>query len=205
MYHILYETTNLINGKKYIGIHSSEVIDDSYLGSGVAIKRAIEKHGKENFERKIISLHASRKELLKAETLYVTEDIVNDKNYYNMQLGGMSYIDSLIAMSAESFYKHQSKAGKIGGKVAYENMSAETKKSWHSKGGKSSINSGGYKMSESGKINISESRKNSKKYICPICKGKAMDGGNFNKHMNFKHQIPKEDCYQWRAGAEVDD
>ena len=38
----IYETTNNINNKKYIGKHYGE-IDDSYLGSGILIKKAIKK------------------------------------------------------------------------------------------------------------------------------------------------------------------
>ena len=37
MYHFVYETTNLINGKKYIGKHSTDDLNDGYLGSGKAI------------------------------------------------------------------------------------------------------------------------------------------------------------------------
>ena len=36
MEHYIYLTTNLINGKKYIGKHFG-AIDDSYLGSGTLL------------------------------------------------------------------------------------------------------------------------------------------------------------------------
>ena len=43
MFGYIYETTNLINGKKYIGKHISSDFDKFYLGSGTYIKNAIEK------------------------------------------------------------------------------------------------------------------------------------------------------------------
>lgn len=50
---IVYCTVNLINGKKYIGSHIHN--DDSYLGSGTNIKKAIKKYGRENFKRYILA------------------------------------------------------------------------------------------------------------------------------------------------------
>lgn len=45
MYGYVYQTINLINGKKYIGKHKSNVFDESYKGSGVYLSRAIKKYG----------------------------------------------------------------------------------------------------------------------------------------------------------------
>jgi len=205
MYHILYETTNNINGKKYIGIHTSDSLDDGYIGSGTGIKRAIEKYGKDSFTRTILNFYNSRKELLKAEAAIVTEDVVRNDRYYNMILGGRNLIDSLVDMDDEEALKaHQSKAGKAGAKAFRESLPENEIKEWHSAGGKKSKNPGGYNMSEKGKANIKNARKNSQKYLCPICKHKPLDGGNFNKHMNVVHNIKKEECYQWRGGAKVD-
>ena len=41
MYGYIYETTNLINGKKYIGKHKADCFDKSYIGSGTILTRAI--------------------------------------------------------------------------------------------------------------------------------------------------------------------
>lgn len=49
---IIYKTTNLHNNKIYIG--KAKINDPVYLGSGVILKQAIEKYGKENFTKEII-------------------------------------------------------------------------------------------------------------------------------------------------------
>jgi len=47
MKHYVYKITNNINDKIYIGKHSSKDINrDSYLGSGIAISKAIKKYGR---------------------------------------------------------------------------------------------------------------------------------------------------------------
>jgi hypothetical protein len=47
MKHYIYKTTNLINGKIYIGKRSHKNPEkDKYLGSGNVLKQAISKYGK---------------------------------------------------------------------------------------------------------------------------------------------------------------
>jgi hypothetical protein len=55
MRYILYKITNLINGRYYIGRYATNNIYDSYMGSGIAIKNAIEKYGLENFVKEVIA------------------------------------------------------------------------------------------------------------------------------------------------------
>jgi len=87
---ILYKTTNLINNKTYIGIHSTNKLDDGYLGSGLAMKRAIKKYGKENFKREILELCSSYDELIEREKFHVNYLWVNEITNYNLKTGGQN-------------------------------------------------------------------------------------------------------------------
>ena len=91
MYGYVYETTCLINGKKYIGMHKWDKpeIDNNYLGSGLLLKQAIKKYGKENFSCKILLCCDSREELSKAERELIskTKAPINEQ-YYNIEDGG---------------------------------------------------------------------------------------------------------------------
>ena len=53
---IVYKTTNLLNGKVYIGKHETYDINDDYLGSGKILKYALKKYGSINFKKEIIIL-----------------------------------------------------------------------------------------------------------------------------------------------------
>jgi len=88
MKHIVYETTNKINGKKYIGKHSTDDLDDGYLGSGSSLKSAINKYGKENFERVTLKEFNTEQEAYEYEEELVTMDIVTNDVYYNLMGGG---------------------------------------------------------------------------------------------------------------------
>jgi len=71
-YNFVYKTTNLINKKIYVGVHSTDNLDDGYLGSGKRLLLAIRKYGKENFKREIISFVDSREDAYKLESEIVT-------------------------------------------------------------------------------------------------------------------------------------
>ena len=102
LYGFIYITTNLINGKMYIGQKKSK--NDThwkgYLGSGVALKRAIKKYGKENFDRKIIDIAFNAHELNYLEYFYTQIfDVVKKESWYNQCYGGN-------ATFSESFYEN---------------------------------------------------------------------------------------------------
>ena len=49
----IYLTTNLLNGKQYVGSHEGN-IDDNYFGSGSLIKKSLSKNGKLNFHKVLL-------------------------------------------------------------------------------------------------------------------------------------------------------
>lgn len=71
MYHFIYKTTNQIDGKVYVGLHSTGSLDDKYLGSGVYLKRAIKKYGVQNFTREILEFCEDRDSLLECEIKWI--------------------------------------------------------------------------------------------------------------------------------------
>jgi len=84
---IIYKTTNLINGKIYIGQSINNY--NSYLGSGVLIKRALEKYGKENFKKEILCECDTTVELNKNEKFWINYYNSTDINIgYNIDCGG---------------------------------------------------------------------------------------------------------------------
>lgn len=84
----IYMTTNLINGKKYIGKHKGE-LNDSYLGSGTLLLRAIKKYGKENFKKEILYISKDEKENSIKEKEFIKKyNAVNREDFYNIHEGG---------------------------------------------------------------------------------------------------------------------
>lgn len=87
-YHFVYKITNSINGKYYIGVHSTNVIEDGYMGSGSLLRRDIKEHGINNFEREILHHFETRHEALQKEMEIVNFDFLRDEMTYNLVIGG---------------------------------------------------------------------------------------------------------------------
>ena len=90
-HYLVYQITNLINQKIYIGIHETYDLDDEYMGSSVYLKRSIEKHGVENFKKEILFEFNNPKEMIAKERELVNDEFVNRIDTYNLNLGGGSF------------------------------------------------------------------------------------------------------------------
>jgi len=102
---IIYKVTNKINGKSYIGQtvrtlevrKSGHLCDTFHRNSNFVIHRALRKHGKENFEWKVIDDTVKTiEELNEKEKHYIEkyDTFMDNGNGYNMTTGGENALHS---------------------------------------------------------------------------------------------------------------
>lgn len=165
MEHFIYKTTNRINGKYYIGKHKTKQKSDGYIGSGRALKQAIQKYGRSAFRCEILEYAESDEQLNRLEEQYVTEQVVADRDSYNMVVGGRggwNYVHENGLCDPNEYGKRGRKEFQRRMKdPEYYQAFCERKKSklieFYAKGGKNP--NLGRKLSDQVKRNISEARK----------------------------------------------
>lgn len=87
-YNYFYRIENKIDGKFYYGIHSTDNLNDGYMGSGRRLREAMRIFGKNNFTKEILKFFDSRGQASDYEARMVTEELVLDDNCYNVRCGG---------------------------------------------------------------------------------------------------------------------
>jgi len=113
-YHFIYKTTCTLNDKYYIGMHSTNKLDDGYLGSGKRLRYSIRKYGIENFKCEILEFLPDRVSLANKEREIVNEEMLKDSNCLNLKPGGFG------GFSSE---EHRKKAQAAGGKKVRQILS----------------------------------------------------------------------------------
>ena len=93
MFYTIYKTTNLVNGKFYIGKHQTKNLDDGYIGSGKLLRRAVKKYGKENFHREILFVCESEKHMNTLEKILVVPDPELNYNLCDGGKGGFGFLN----------------------------------------------------------------------------------------------------------------
>lgn len=100
----VYKTTNIVNGKIYIGQHKythQDKYDKYYIGAGKKLKTAIKEFGRKNFKREILQECYSQQQLDEMEQHYIKIYKADDENVgYNILNGGISGFKMI--MSEES-------------------------------------------------------------------------------------------------------
>lgn len=107
---ILYQTTNLLSGKIYVGVHklADTARSRQYLGSGQAIKVAIKKYGRDNFIRTTLAEFKSGRDAYAAEAELVDEEFTKRQDTYNISLGGRS-VEPTVEMREKIGAAHRGK------------------------------------------------------------------------------------------------
>ena len=84
-------------------MHSSNDLNDGYLGSGKYLRCSIRKHGKEHFKVEILEHCKNRQQLNECEKKHVTKKLVQDKYCMNLQLGGEGFNSVGMATVRDEF------------------------------------------------------------------------------------------------------
>lgn len=138
-FHYIYKITNRLNGKFYIGMHSTDSLDDGYFGSGKYLKRSVEKHGKENHEMEILEHYSSREDLAAREKELVDKELLQNEMCMNIRLGGDGGGGWEHLIKDEKYYQTRSTNGKEHGSkngskslkaLTFEERSAHSKNMW---------------------------------------------------------------------------
>jgi len=167
-YHFIYKTTNQINGKFYVGMHSTDNLNDGYIGSGYKLRRSINKHGKENFKLEILEYLPNRSSLKVREKELVNEDLLKDPLCMNLVFGGNGGFISVdgykkgakkmldIIWNDDDFRKRKSEWKSKQNKILWETGKLKYKDNWtgktHSKETKKKIGQAN-KIKQSGSAN----------------------------------------------------
>lgn len=134
----IYRTTNLINGKTYIGQHKRR--PGRYFGSGLLLKNAIKKYGKENFKVEILYDNIQLKETADSVEMFaIAKERKIGKAEYNIANGGQGgrilndEDEKRRLEKAHQTYIENLKSGKtkVKGHKISEEQKQHIKETWH--------------------------------------------------------------------------
>lgn len=103
----VYIVTNLLNGKVYVGKHMApahDPLDASYLGSGIGIRRAVNKHGAHNFKKELVAICDTEDQAYELEAQIVTDEFVARPDTYNGAAGGRGLTSEFVKQELKRRY-----------------------------------------------------------------------------------------------------
>lgn len=110
-HNIIYQTTNLLSGKTYIGRHCTDNLDDGYLGSGTKLLEEIKRLGPDVFERIVLFDFDNPAEMIAKEIELLTEEFVGRPDTYNITIGGSG---GMLGMTHNKATREKLRAANVG-------------------------------------------------------------------------------------------
>ena len=159
MYGYIYKTTNLINGKIYVGKKKSSVfLGETYLGSGKYLNNAVNKYGKDNFKVELIEWCNTLDEQNIKEKYWIQKFLEFGYSMYNISKGGDG---------GNTFWKANStdvsmRLNKLKNNSHFVNCSPEILSISHKKGWETRRANGNDKFTEEQKFRMSIAHKGKK-------------------------------------------
>lgn len=111
--HYIYKTICNITGRYYVGMHSTNNLDDGYMGSGKRLRYSIRKHGVDNHTKEIVEYLLTREALIIREIEIVTNELIAEPMCMNLVIGGQGGFISLEGVK---------KGGMISGNLHKERL-----------------------------------------------------------------------------------
>ena len=192
IYYTIYQITNNVNGKIYIGSHKTSNPNDNYFGSGPAIKSAIKKYGIENFTKQILYYLETEQEMYLKEAEIVSEQFISRKDTYNITLGGKggwSHTKGLTNSIRKQLGLPLIKGKTKGSKHSIE---ARIKRSNKLKGNPTHSNFKrplGYNHSLETKEKLSKAACNRESHYCETCDKHIKGNMNWDRHLKSKGHL----------------
>jgi len=172
-YYTIYQITDLLNNKIYIGKHETYDLNDNYMGSGKLLTRSQKKHGLENFKKELLFIFSSEEEMNSKEAELVTEDFCLREDTYNIcpgGKGGWGYINkngkrnglevTMFVLEYRKIFFDGLNKGRVTQKILWKQngLWAEERRKKVSESNKNYYNNGGVN-GFSGKIHTEETKK----------------------------------------------
>jgi hypothetical protein len=102
--YLVYQITNLLNGHIYIGAHSTDNINDRYMGSSRYLRKDIKEFGKKNFKKEILFIFNNKEEMLLKEAELVNKEFVFREDTYNKIIGGLDSFTTIGMVTVKDKY-----------------------------------------------------------------------------------------------------
>lgn len=126
-YHFIYKTTNLLNGKYYYGMHSTDNLEDGYMGSGKRLRYSINKYGKENHKVEILEFLPNRKALIEKEKEVVNLNEIAKEDCMNLMVGGEGGFISIEQQKYRSMCAGKAYGKKLKSNIEFRNYISKTR------------------------------------------------------------------------------